>query len=30
MLVRTGSHAYVEVYISGTIVPVRNDGSVVA
>ncbi|HTJ32164.1 MAG TPA: hypothetical protein VL738_02945 [Dactylosporangium sp.] len=30
MLVRTGAYAYVEVYISGTIVPVRNDGSVVA
>lgn len=30
MLVRTGAYAYVEVYLSGTIVPVRNDGSVVA
>ncbi|MGI5245922.1 hypothetical protein [Dactylosporangium sp. CA-139066] len=30
MLVRTGAYAYVEIYMSGTIVPVRNDGSVVA
>ena len=30
MLVRTGAYAFVEVYISGTIVPVLTDGTAVA
>jgi hypothetical protein len=29
MLARSGAYAYVEVYLSGTIVPVRADGSAV-
>lgn len=29
MLVRTGSYAYVEVYASGTLIPVMEDGTVV-
>jgi hypothetical protein len=30
MLVRTGAYAFVEVYASGKVSPVRDDGSVVA
>jgi hypothetical protein len=30
MLVRTGAYAFVEIYASGTIIPVMSDGSAVA